>query len=66
MSNESSIEAQQRIKEFLALLPLTSAIAGLPHSEPGRHFNEGQMEARVTTMRMAYKLARQMLVDVSK
>ena len=57
MSAESSMDAQQKIKEFLALLPLTSAIAGLPHSEPGKHFNEGQMDARVMTIRTAYKLA---------
>ena len=65
MSNEAIDRQQQKIGEFLRLLPLTVEIAGLPHSEPGRHFNEGQMETRVNTLRVAYKLARQLIVEVA-
>ncbi len=57
---------QQKVTEFLRLLPLTIEVAGLPRSDPSRNFTEGQMEARVITLRTAYKLARQMVVDVSK
>ena len=56
---------QQKINEFLRLLPLTVEIAGLPHAEAGRHFNEGQMEVRATTLRLAYKFARQIALDVA-
>ena len=56
---------QQKINEFLRLLPLTVEIAGLPHAEAGRHFNEGQMEVRVSTLRLAYKFARQLVLDVA-
>ena len=56
---------QQKINEFMRLLPLTLEIAGLPHAEAGRHFNEGQMEVRATTLRLAYKFARQMVLDVA-
>jgi len=56
---------QQKINEFLRLLPLTVEIAGLPHTEAGRHFNEGQMEVRVNTLRLAYKFARQLVLDVA-
>jgi hypothetical protein len=56
---------QQKINEFMRLLPLTLEIAGLPHSEAGRHFNEGQMEVRATTLRIAYKFARQVVLDVA-
>ncbi len=58
MSTEPSIDRQQqKISEFLRLLPLTIEIAGLPPSEHGRNFNEGQMDIRVGTLRTAYKLA---------
>jgi hypothetical protein len=57
---------QQRITEFMKLLPLTLEIAGLPRSELGRNFNEGQMEIRAITIRAAYKIARQVLIDLAK
>jgi hypothetical protein len=66
MSSEGIDRQQQKIGEFLRLLPLTLEIAGLPRAEPGRHFNEGQMEARATTLRTAYKVARQIILDVAK
>ena len=50
--------------EFLRLLPLTLEIAGLPKAETGRHLNEGQMEVRVNTLRTAYRMARQLLIDL--
>jgi hypothetical protein len=64
MSTEAN-QSQQRIQEFLRLLPLTAEIAGLPHSELGRNFNEGQMEVRAATLRTAYKIARQLIVDIA-
>jgi hypothetical protein len=66
MSTEPIDRQRQKINEFMQLLPLTAAIAGLPDSEPGRHFNEGQMEVRATTLRNAYKIARQLILDVAK
>ena len=66
MSTEPVDRQQQKVQEFLKLLPLTLAVAGLPHAEPGRHFNEGQMDARATTLRTAYKIARQIILDVAK
>ncbi len=57
---------RQKINEFLQLLPLTLAVAGLPQVEAGRHLNEGQMEVRAGAIRNAYKLARQLLLDIAK
>lgn len=57
---------QARIQEFLKLLPLTAELAGLPRAEAGRLFSEGQMENRVTALRNAYKLARQLVIEISK
>jgi len=65
MGNESIDRQQQKVTEFLRLLPLTLEIAGLPKGELGRHFNEGQMEVRVNTIKAAYRLARQLLIDVA-
>jgi hypothetical protein len=66
MSAESTERQQQKVREFMSLLPLTLAVAGLPDCEAGKHFNEGQMEARATTIRVAYKIARQIVVEVVK
>jgi hypothetical protein len=52
-------EAQRRFREFLDLLPLTLDLAGLPKSEHGKYFTEDQIEARIFTVRHAYKAARQ-------
>ena len=52
-------EIQQNQKEFLALLPMTIALAGLPVSESGRYYTEEQIETRAFAIRNAYKVARQ-------
>ncbi len=56
-------DQQRRYKEFLDLLPLTLALAGLPASEHGRYFSAEQIESRVFTIRHAYKSARQLARD---
>lgn len=66
MGSESPDRQQMKVKEFMGLLPLTLAVAGLPEAEPGKHFNEGQLEARATTIRAAYKVARQIILDIVK
>lgn len=66
MSNEAIDRQQQKINEFMRLLPLTVEIAGLPRAEAGRHLNEGQMEVRLATLRTAYKFARQLILEVAK
>ena len=67
MSTDISADRQQqKVREFMSLLPLTLAIAGLPDAEPGKHFSEGQMEVRATQIRVAYKMARQVILEVAK
>jgi hypothetical protein len=66
MSNEAIDRQQQKINEFLRLLPLTAEIAGLPHAEHGRYFTPEQMELRANSIRNAYKTARQLLLEVVK
>lgn len=56
---------QQRIKEFMQLLPITSILAGLPESEHGRYYTPEQMEARAMTIKHAYKVARQVVIEIS-
>lgn len=56
---------QNRMKEFMALLPLTIELAGLPAAAPGTLFTEAQMEARIMSLRTAYRLARQLLKEVA-
>jgi hypothetical protein len=50
-------DLQQKYRQFLDLLPLTTSLAGLPPSE-GRLFSEEQIEARAITIRAAYRVAR--------
>ena len=57
---------QQKVQEFMKLLPLTLAVAGLPESEHGKYFNEGQMDARATSIKTAYKIARQIILEIVK
>jgi hypothetical protein len=52
---------RRRYKEFLDLLPLTIAIAGLPESQSPFNFSADQMEVRTHTLSTAFKLARQMV-----
>lgn len=57
LSEEVSGGDPQKYRQFLDLLPLTVALAGLPVSE-GRLLGEDQIEARVMTVRTALKLAK--------
>jgi hypothetical protein len=53
-------EQQRRYREFLDLLPLTLSLAGLPSSEAGRYYTEEQIQARLFTLKHAWKAARQL------
>ncbi len=55
---------QRRAAEFMQLLPLTLELAGLPKSEHGKYYSEEQIQARAITLRHAYKVARQALIEV--
>lgn len=66
MNTETADRQQLKVKEFMSLLPLTLAVAGLSPAEAGKHFSESQMEARATTLRTAYKIARQIILEVVK
>jgi hypothetical protein len=66
MSTDTSDRQQQKAREFMSLLPLTLALAGLPQANAGQHFNEGQLENRASTIKAAYKTARQILMDITK
>ena len=51
---------KRRYREFLDLMPLTIAIAGLPTSESPYNFSPDQMEIRIGTLSTAFKLAKQL------
>lgn len=57
---------QQRMKEFMSLLPLTIEIAGLPPAAPDRLYTADQMEARVLSLRTAYKQARALMKELAE
>jgi hypothetical protein len=57
---------QAKMKEFMSLLPLTIELAGLPRAEFGKFYTEGQLEGRVMAIRSAFKIARQLVIDIAK
>ena len=57
-------DIQRRYRDFLDLLPLTVALAGLPQSDSGRYYGEEQIESRLYTVRHAYKAARSLAKEV--
>lgn len=59
-------EQQRRYREFLDLLPLTLALAGLPVSDIGRYYTEEQIETRLFAVRHAYKAARNLVRELVK
>ena len=62
-ANQAEVQ-RRRYKEFLDLLPLTLALAGLPPSDIGKYFSEEQIEGRSFTIRHAYKFARSITREV--
>jgi hypothetical protein len=57
-------DQQRRYREFLELMPLTLALAGLPPSEHGKYYNEEQIETRIFAIRHAHKAARQLVREL--
>lgn len=57
---------KRRYREFLDLLPLTLALAGLPPSEGTFNFSADQIEVRTGTVLTAFKLARQTVREALK
>jgi hypothetical protein len=66
MSTDPTDRQQIKVREFMQLLPLTLAVAGLAEVGEGKYFNEGQMENRAATLKLAYKVARSIILDVAK
>jgi hypothetical protein len=66
MSTDAADRQQIKVKEFMQLLPLTLAVAGLPGAGEGKYFNEGQMENRAANLKLAYKVARALILDIVK
>jgi hypothetical protein len=57
---------KRRYREFLDLLPLTIAIAGLPTPDGNRNYTLEQLQARAQVIGNAFRLARQVVRDAIK
>ena len=58
---------QQRLvkfRNFLDLMPLTLALAGLPESETGKFFTPEQMESRAISVKNAFRIARRTVKEI--
>jgi len=63
-TSSAASDVQRRYREFLDLLPLTLALAGLPPSEVGRYYTEQQIETRLFAVRHAYKASRALVKEL--
>lgn len=66
MSQTEEDSAKRRYKEFMDLMPLTLAIAGLSTNPGPRSFSNDQMEARAQVLLSAFKLAKKSVREVIK
>jgi hypothetical protein len=67
MSTDANLAQQQmKQKEFMQLLPLITLLAGLPTAEHGKHLTPDQMEVRAMTIKAAYKVARNLVLEIAK
>ncbi|MBI1901686.1 MAG: hypothetical protein HYS13_11330 [Planctomycetia bacterium] len=57
---------KRRYKEFLDLLPLSLALAGLAPAEGNRNYTTEQMQMRAEVVQKAFKLARQTVREAIK
>lgn len=57
-------EQQRRYREFIDLMPLTLALAGLPQSDQGKYYSEEQIETRLFVLRHAFKAARNLAREI--
>jgi hypothetical protein len=57
-------DLQQKYNQFIDLLPLTMALAGLPPSGH-RLFNEEQVDARAMTFKAAFRVAKTLAKELS-
>ena len=54
---------KRRYREFVELMPLAITIAGLPDSQSPFNYSPEQMETRISTLAIAFRLARQLARD---
>lgn len=66
MSSVDDEALKRRYREFLDLMPLTVAIAGLPENNSPRSFTTEQMEGRAQVLVTAFKIARQTVREAIK
>jgi|EndMetStandDraft_5_1072996.scaffolds.fasta_scaffold2122778_1 hypothetical protein len=59
MSAVDQEAVKRAYREFIDLMPLTLAIAGLRDAEGAKSFTPEQMEARAMAVQNAFKVARQ-------
>ena len=66
MSPEGADRQQLKAHEFMGLLPLTAELAGLPRAEAGHYYTESRLLKAHITIATAFKIARQIVLDVTK
>jgi hypothetical protein len=63
MSTDEAEALKRRYREFLDLMPLTLALAGLAHSEGKRNFTAEELEYRGQVLLNSFKVARHVARD---
>lgn len=66
MTPEEAEAAKRRYREFLDLMPMTLALAGLSQAEGTRNFTGEQLEIRGQVLLNAFKVSRVIVRDAIK
>ena len=66
MTPEEAEAAKRKYREFLDLLPMTLALAGLSQSEGQRNFTSEQLELRGQVLLNAFKVSRVIVREAIK
>jgi hypothetical protein len=67
VDQQASAEVKQnRMTEFMRLLPLTLELAGLSRADPARPFTPDQIDGRAMSIRAAFKAARALVKDIGE
>ena len=62
----SELLKDPKVEQFVQLLPLSLAIAGLSRTESGKYLTEEQMEMRARTVKHAYKQVQILIREIAK
>ena len=66
MAGEIQATPEQKVQQFMHLLPVSLAIAGLATADHGKYMSDEQMEMRARALKTAFKHAKLLLREIAQ